>query len=136
MNKIILIGRLTRDPEARTTTTGKAVTGFSVAVDRRFKPKDGGGESADFFRCNAWGNTAEFVANYLTKGRLVSVEGRIERRRYTANDGTEREVWEVTAEDVRGLDRPKDDDAPKIAPKMAQPVANYSESDYDPFEGE
>lgn len=103
MNRVCLIGRLTRDPELRTTTTGKQVADFTLAVDRR-------GEGADFFRVNAWDKSAEFVANYLTKGRLVSVEGRLQSRKFTDRDGNNREVVEVVADNVQGLDKPKDDD--------------------------
>lgn len=110
MNVICICGRLTADPELRTTTTGKQVVSFTVAVDKRFKPQDGSA-SADFFRCQAWGKTAEFVANYLAKGRLVSVDGRIESRKFTDKEGNQRETWEVTAENVQGLDRPKDEGA-------------------------
>src|SRR5262245_30005278 len=70
INRVVLVGRLTRDPELRTTTTGKSVVDFSLAVTKRMKPQDGSPD-ADFFRVNAWGATAEYVANYLTKGRLV-----------------------------------------------------------------
>lgn len=108
VNRVVLIGRLTRDPELRTTTTGKSVCDFSIAVTKRIKPQDGSPD-ADFFRVNAWGPQAEYVSNYLTKGRLVAVDGRLQSRRYTANDGTNREVVEVVADSVQGLDRPRDD---------------------------
>ena len=108
INRVVLIGRLTRDPELRTTSTGKNVCDFSIAVTKKFKPSDGSPD-ADFFRVNAWDKTAEFVANYLHKGRLVAVEGRLQSRKYTASDGTNREVVEIVADNVQGLDRPKDD---------------------------
>lgn len=108
INRVVLVGRLTRDPEMRTTTTGKNVVEFSIAVNKKFKPQDGSPD-ADFFRCKAWGQTAEFVSNYLNKGRLVAVDGRIEQRKYTANDGTNREIFEIVADNVHGLDRPRDE---------------------------
>lgn len=108
VNRVVLVGRLTRDPELRTTTTGKSVCDFSIAVTKKFKPQDGSPD-ADFFRVTAWGATADFVANYLTKGRLCAVDGRLQSRKYTANDGTNREVVEVVADSVQGLDRPRDD---------------------------
>lgn len=108
VNRVVLVGRLTRDPELRTTTTGKQVSDFSIAVDKRIKPNDGS-PTADFFRVSAWGQTAEFVANYLTKGRLVAVDGRLQSRKYTDKDGNNREVVEVVADNVQGLDRPRDD---------------------------
>ena len=109
INRVVLVGRLTRDPELRTTTTGKSVCDFSIAVNKRVKPTDGSSD-ADFFRVNCWERTAEYVSNYLHKGRLVAVDGRLQTRKYTANDGTNREVVEIVAENVQGLDRPRDDD--------------------------
>lgn len=108
INRVVLVGRLTRDPEMRTTTTGKNVVEFSIAVNKRMKPQDGSPD-ADFFRVKAWGQTAEYVSNYLNKGRLVAIDGRIEQRKYTANDGTNREIFEIVADNVQGLDRPRDD---------------------------
>lgn len=108
INRVILIGRLTRDPERRTTTTGKVVCSFSIAVDKRIKPTDGS-PTADFFNISCWSQTAEYVSNYMTKGRLVAVDGRLTSRKYQAQDGSNREVYEIVADDVRGLDRPRDD---------------------------
>lgn len=108
INRVVLVGRLTRDPEMRTTTTGKNVVEFSIAVNKRMKPQDGSPD-ADFFRIKAWGQTAEYVSNYLNKGRLVAVDGRIEQRKYTASDGSNREIFEIVADNVQGLDRPRDD---------------------------
>lgn len=138
MNRVILIGRLTRDPEVRTTTTGKTVADFSIAVDKRIKPQDGS-PTADFFRVSAWGQSAEYVGNYLTKGRLVAVDGRLQSRKYTANDGTNREVVEVVADSVQGLDRPRDDNAGAGAAAGAPATAGVaaasvpSSDEYDPF---
>lgn len=108
MNRIILIGRLTADPELKTTSTGKSVVSFTIAVDKKFKPQDG--PTADFFRVSAWDKTAEFVGNYLTKGRLVAVDGRAEQRKYQDKDGNNRESFDVVAETVQGLDKPKGDE--------------------------
>lgn len=108
VNRVVLIGRLTRDPELRTTTTGKSVCDFSIAVNKKIKPQDGSSD-ADFFRVTAWGSTAEYVANYLHKGRMVAVDGRLQSRKYTTSDGQNREVVEVVAENVNALDRPRDD---------------------------
>ena len=106
MNKVILIGRLARDPEARTTTTGKSVTSFTIAVDRRFARRDGndGQPTADFIPIVTWNKLAEICGNYLSKGRRVSVEGRIQVRTYDAQDGSKRYVTEVIADDVEFLD--------------------------------
>lgn len=93
MNKVILKGRLTRDIEMRTTTTGKSVGTFSLAVDRRFKQD--GQPDADFIPCVAWGKTAEVMAQYLSKGRETLVEGRMQIRNYDDKDGYKRYVTEV-----------------------------------------
>ena len=136
INRVVLIGRLTRDPEHRTTTTGKSVCDFSLAVQKRVKPQDGSPD-ADFFRVNAWERTADYVSNYLHKGRLVAVEGRLQSRKYTASDGTNREVVEVVADNVQALDRPRDD-APASAgapvPTAGEPAPAADE--YDPFADE
>ncbi|HLO98176.1 MAG TPA: single-stranded DNA-binding protein, partial [Fimbriimonas sp.] len=99
VNRVVLIGRLTRDPELRTTQTGKNVVEFSIAVNKRIKPQDGSPD-ADFFRVKAWGQTAEYVNNYINKGRLVAVDGRIETRKYTDKDGVNREIFEIVADNV------------------------------------
>ncbi len=131
INRVVMVGRLTRDPELRTTTTGKNVCGFGIAVTKRIKPQDGSPD-ADFFSVTAWGQTAEYVANYLTKGRLVAVDGRLQSRKYTAQDGTNREAIEIIAENVQGLDRPRED-AGESAPKMAAVGPAPSADEYDPF---
>lgn len=106
LNSITLIGRLTRDPELRYTPQGVAVANFAIAVDRPFTNAAGERE-ADFIDCIAWRKLGETVGNHLTKGRLVAVEGRIQIRSYTAQDGSKRKVTEVVADAVRFLDRPK-----------------------------
>jgi single-strand DNA-binding protein len=103
LNKIILIGRLTRDPEKRYTTSGLAVTSFSIAVDRRAKNQQGERQT-DFFRCSAWRQSAEFVADYITKGRLVAVEGRIELNEYVGQDGQKRQSADVVCDHVEILE--------------------------------
>jgi single-strand DNA-binding protein len=141
MNRVVLIGRLTRDPELRTTTTGKNVVEFSIAVNKRIKPQDGSPD-ADFFRCKAWGQTADFVANYLTKGRLCAVDGRLEQRRFQGSDGQNREIIEVVAENVQGLDRPRDDAGGGGGTPAAAGVAVTAggpapaPDEYDPFADE
>lgn len=99
LNKIILMGRLTRDPELRRTQSGTAVAGFSLAVDRDFK-SDGGERETDFIDIVAWRNTAEFVSKYFTKGRMAVVEGRLQIRDWTDRDGGKRRSAEVVAENV------------------------------------
>ena len=102
MNKVILIGRLTRDPELRTIASGNATTSFTVAVNRTFTNQNGERE-ADFINCVAWRKQAENVAKYCTKGSQVAVEGRIQTRNYDAQDGTKRYVTEVIADNVTFL---------------------------------
>lgn len=102
MNKVVLIGRLTKDPELKFTPTGTSVTTFTLAVSRRYKKE--GQPQADFIQIVAWGKTGEGVANYKKKGALISVAGRIETRNYEAKDGTKRYVTEVIAEEIIFLD--------------------------------
>ncbi|MGI6467725.1 MAG: single-stranded DNA-binding protein [Syntrophomonadaceae bacterium] len=100
LNRVILIGRLTRDPELRYTPNGAAVVSFTMAVERRFNRNE-----ADFIPIVAWNKLAENCANYLGKGRLVAVEGRLQVRSYETQDGQRRWVTEVIADEVRFLDR-------------------------------
>lgn len=99
LNKIILMGRLTRDPELRRTGSGTAVTSFSLAVDRDFKGQNGEKET-DFIDVVAWRNTAEFVSKYFSKGRMAVVEGRLQIRDWQDKDGSKRRSAEVIAENV------------------------------------
>lgn len=110
LNKIILMGRLTRDPELRRTGSGTAVTGFSLAVDRDFKTQ-GGEKETDFIDIVAWRNTAEFVSKYFTKGRMAVVEGRLQMRDWTDKDGNKRRSAEVIADNVYFGDSKRDGDS-------------------------
>ncbi len=101
-NKVILIGRLTKDPELRYTPSGKAVAGFRLAVDRGMSNPQGEKET-DFIDIVVWDKQAETVQRYLSKGRLVLVDGRLQMRQYDAQDGTRRTVYEVVAQNVRFL---------------------------------
>lgn len=103
LNRIILIGRLTRDPELRYTPAGVAVTQFTLAVDRNFTGQNGEKE-ADFIPVVTWRQLAETCANYLRKGRLTAVEGRIQVRNYENNEGKRIYVTEVIADNVRFLE--------------------------------
>ena len=102
MNKVILIGRLARDPEMRTTPSGVATTSFTIAVQRNYANAQGDRE-ADFISCVAWRKQAENIAKYCTKGSQVAVDGRIQTRNYDAQDGTKRYVTEVIADNVSFL---------------------------------
>lgn len=97
MNRVVLVGRLTRDPEMRTTTSGISQTRFTLAVNRRGTNQDGSRE-ADFINCVAWRGTAEAIAKYLTKGRELAVEGRIQTGSYDAQDGTKRYTTDVVVD--------------------------------------
>ena len=109
LNRIILIGRLTRDPELRYTPSGVAVTKFTLAVDRPYKNAQGERET-DFIDCITWRQLAEIAANNLEKGRLVAVDGRLQVRPFTDAQGNKRRATEVVAEDVRFLDKKKNGD--------------------------
>lgn len=105
LNRITVAGRLTRDPELHTTTTsGVSVTSFRVAVDRDFKTSDGSRET-DFIDCVAWRGLADTVAKNLTKGRLVTVDGRLQIREYETQDGQKRRVAEIVADQVHFMDK-------------------------------
>ena len=108
LNKIILMGRLTRDPELRRTQSGTPVTSFAIAVDRDFKAQNGEKET-DFIDIVAWRNTAEFVSKYFTKGRMAVVEGRLQIRDWTDKDGGKRRTAEVVADNVYFGDSKRDD---------------------------
>jgi single-strand DNA-binding protein len=107
LNRVILIGRLTRDPELRYTPSGVAVTSFSLAVERNYVNQQGE-RGADFIRITVWRKLAENCANHLNKGRLVAIEGRLQTRSYETPEGQKRQVTEVVADDVRFLDWPKE----------------------------
>lgn len=98
MNKVILIGRLTKDVELKNTQSGVAVCGFSIAVDRKYKAE--GQPSADFINCTAWKHTAEFVAKYFRKGNRIALEGRIQTRDWVDDNGEKHYATEVVADSV------------------------------------
>ena len=110
MNKVYLIGNLTRDPEMRSTSTGIPVCNFSIAVNRR-KRADGQQET-DFFNIVAWRQLAELCSRYLAKGRKVAVAGSIQMRSYEAQDGTKRTAVDIVADDVEFLSSPNAGSAP------------------------
>ena len=111
LNRIILMGRLTRDPELRHTQSGTAVASFTLAVDRDFKSRDGGERATDFIDIVAWRSTAEFVSKYFTKGRMAVVEGRLQIRDWTDRDGGKRRSAEVIADNVYFGDSKRDGDS-------------------------
>ena len=144
LNKIILMGRLTRDPELRRTGSGTAVTSFSLAVDRDFKSQSGEKET-DFIDVGAWRNTAEFVSKYFTKGRMIVVSGRLQVRTWTDKDGNKRRTAEVVADNVYFGDSKRDGDssgsyggntyaapaAPAYGAPASNPVSDFAMLDDD-----
>lgn len=116
MNQVVLIGRMVREPELKFLQSGMAVTNFTLAVDKnlskekRQEMESKGQPTADFINIVVWGKQAESCANYLDKGRLTAVQGRIQTRSYEANDGTRRYVTEVVANHVEFLEWKKKDD--------------------------
>lgn len=131
MNKIILLGRLVRDPEVRYTNTGKVVCQFTLAVDRPFSNQEGQRE-ADFIPVVIWGKQAEICGNSFGKGQRVLVEGRLQTRTYDAKDGTKRYVTEVIADHFEFIE--KKDRSEQSENKEAQGFNNFGSS--KPFDEE
>ena len=111
LNHIVIMGRLTRDPELRRTGTGVAVASFTVAVDRDFGGREGGEKETDFIDCVAWRQTGEFVSKYFTKGRMIVVSGRLQIRSWTDKDGNKRRTAEVVADNCYFGDSKRDGDS-------------------------
>jgi len=99
MNRIIMMGRLTADPQVKTTNSGVSVLAFSVAVDREYTPK-GAEKQTDFINCVAWRQTADFIARYFTRGQMIALEGALQSRNYDDKNGVKRTVWEVIVDRV------------------------------------
>ncbi|MCR5090174.1 MAG: single-stranded DNA-binding protein [Oscillospiraceae bacterium] len=100
LNHIVIMGRLTRDPELRTTQSGVNVASFTVAVDRDFGGRDGNDRQTDFIDCVAWRQTGEFVSKYFQKGSLIVVSGRLQSRKWQDREGQNRTSWEISADNV------------------------------------
>lgn len=130
MNRLILIGNLTKEPEVRTTQSGKTVCSFTVAANRRRKVE--GQPDADFFRVSAWGKLGENCGKYLAKGKKVSVVGSVSVDTYTGNDGTTRASMEVFAEDVEFLSAGQGNGSAQV-PMIDVPGAVAVETDELPF---
>ena len=127
LNKIFIMGRLTRDPELRTTNSGTSVASFSLAVDRNYKGADGEKET-DFIDCVAWRSTAEFAAKYFTKGRMAIVEGRLQIRPWTDKEGNNRRSAEVIVDNMYFGDSKRDGDTGGARP--ASGPVNVSANDW------
>ncbi len=127
MNKVFIIGNLTRDPELRTTSSGVSVCSFTVAVNRRGRTQGaeaGQQQEADFYRVSAWRQLGENCNRFLAKGRKVAVVGNLTLSNYTGNDGQARTSLEVQADDVEFLSPRNEGDAPRAPGAAAQPSAN------------
>jgi len=135
MNKVIVMGRLTRDPEIRETAGNKMVASFTIAVDRRVAR--GAEKKADFINCVAWEQKAEFIKNYFSKGVRIAVAGRLETRTWDDAEGKKRYVTEVIAEDVYFADGRQDSPGTGTSTTRAygSAGANANTSDGDPFAG-
>ena len=137
MNKVYLIGNLTRDPEMRSTNTGIPVCNFSIAVNRRFKNAQTGQQETDFFNIVAWRQLAELCGRYLAKGRKVAVFGSIQTRSYEAQDGTKRTAFDIVADEVEFLSSANAGSAPSSdyhaavspAPVQRQQAPSYAPAD-------
>ena len=129
LNQIIIMGRLTRDPELRRTQIGTAVCSFSVAVDRDFKSQSGEKET-DFIDVVAWRQTGEFVSKYFTKGRMIVVSGSLQSRKWQDRNGQNRISWEVIADNVYFGDSKRDSAGDMggsyAAPAYTAPAGGYS----------
>lgn len=124
MNRVVLVGRLTKDPDLRYTPAGAAVATFTLAVNRPFTNQQGEQE-ADFIQCVVWRKPAENVANFLKKGSMAGVDGRVQTRNYEGNDGKRVYVTEIVAESVQFLE-PKNNNAESSTSNNNQNGANYS----------
>ena len=131
INRVVLVGRLTRDPELRNTTSGGAVCSFTLAVDNRGKAADGS-KTASYIPCVVFSQQAENVAQFVRKGSLVGVEGRLSQRSYDRKDGTKATVIEVLCDSVQFLER-KEDGAPSLIDSNEQAPAAY-QPDPEPIE--
>ena len=110
LNHITIMGRLTRDPELRTTQSGVNVASFSVAVERDFGGRDGGERQTDFIDCVAWRQTGEFVSKYFHKGSMIVVSGRLQSRKWQDREGNNRTNWEIQADNVYFGDSKRESD--------------------------
>jgi single-strand DNA-binding protein len=127
MNQVNIIGRLARDPEAKEITNGQ-IAEFTIAVDRR-KGRGGQEQEPHWFRVTAFGQTADYVLQYVGKGQRVAISGRLEHRKYQDRDGNNREAISIIADNVQGLDRPREDDVKPTQGRRAKADAR----DEDPF---
>lgn len=139
LNHIVIMGRMVRDPELRSTQSGISVCSFTLACDRDFKAKDGGDKETDFIDCVAWRSTAEFVSKYFTKGRMVAASGRLQLRDWKDRDGNKRRSAEIVTDSVYFGDSKKEQEPLEISHGAGDgfPDGNFSSgalpNGFDPF---
>jgi len=126
LNHIVIMGRLTRDPELRRTGSGVAVTSFTVAVDRDFGKTESGERETDFIDCVAWRQTGEFVSKYFAKGRMAVVSGRLQIRNWTDKDGNKRRTAEVVADNVYFGDSKRDGEGGGFSAPASNSFGGYA----------
>ena len=129
LNKIIVMGRITKDPELRRTQSGTPVTSITLAVDRDYQ--QGGEKQTDFIDVVAWRSTAEFIGKYLSKGRAVVVEGSLQSRKWTDKEGNKRISWEVQADRLYFADSRREDSSNTVDESKATPGPAMHEIDVD-----
>lgn len=128
LNRVTIMGRLTRDPELRRTESGIAVASFAIACDRDYSGKQSGEKEVDFFDIVAWRNTAEFVSNYFGKGRMIVVAGRLQTRSWTDKEGNKRKTTEVVADSCYfGDSKPAEGGNQTTGSYPQQSVLNYGQ---------
>lgn len=143
LNHIIIMGRMVRDPELRSTQSGTSVCSFTLACDRDFKSKDGGDKETDFIDCVAWRSTAEFVSKYFTKGRMMAVEGRLQLRDWVDKEKNKRRSAEIQVSSAYFADsKSKEQEPPEVTHGAADgfPTGGFPEGPlpkgFDPFAGD
>lgn len=132
INRVVLVGRLTKDPELRKTQNGTSVTQFTLAVNRR--TRQNGQQEADFIQCTAWSKTADLIDQYLHKGSLAGIDGRIQTRTYEDQYGNKKYITEVVAESVQFLDSRKDDENNKNGWTMQDIKEQVSEQPFNTYD--
>lgn len=132
MNKAMFIGRLTKDVELTTTTSGISVAKFSIAVDRKFKNASGEKET-DFFNCVAWRKLGEIIVQYCKKGSQIFISGEVQNRSYEAKDGTKRYITEIIADDCQFLDSKKDNNGEVVKEEKEKQELTPVPDDQLPF---
>ena len=133
MNNIIIMGRLTDNPELRKTPNDISVTSFSVAVNRSYS--NGNDRQADFFNCVAWRGTAEFISKYFAKGQMIAIEGSMQSRRYDDRDGNKRTAWEIQVSQAHFCGSKNENGAGFNRAEAAPSYSNADAGDFTELDG-